>query len=87
VPTARRHDPALDLLADLYRSSAFPLLEALKKEKALEPEDLFYLGFSLAEGSAEEHTLGEDILEFLAHRYPRTKIGRSAKNKLKLSAT
>lgn len=84
VPTARRHDPALDLLMDLYRSSAFPLLEALKKEKALEPEDLFYLGFSFAEGSAEERTLGEGILEFLVHRYPHTKIGKSAKNKLRL---
>ena len=45
-----RHDPALDLLADLHRSSAFPVLDTLKKEKALEPEDLFYLGFRFAEG-------------------------------------
>jgi HEAT repeat protein len=86
VPTARRHDPALDLLVDLYRSSAFPLLEALRKEKGLEPQDLFYLGFSFAEGSAEERALGEAILGFLADRYPRTKIGKSAKNKLKLLA-
>jgi len=86
VLAARRHDPALDLLADLYRSSAFPLLETLKKEKALEPEDLFYLGFSFAEGSAEERTLGEGILKFLADHYPRTKVGKSAKNKLKLLA-
>ncbi|MGH7966594.1 MAG: HEAT repeat domain-containing protein [Candidatus Binatia bacterium] len=81
---ARRHEPALDLLADLYRSSAFPLLESLKKEKSLEPEDLFYVGFCLAESSGKERTLGGDILEFLAARYPRTKIGQSAKNKLRL---
>ena len=87
LPTARRHDSALDLLAELSRSSAFPLLQALKKERALEPQDLFYLGFSFAEGLAEERTLGEGILEFLAHRYPRTKIGKSAKNKLRLLAT
>lgn len=81
---ARRHEPALELLADLYRSSAFPLLESLKKEKALAPEDLFYVGFCFAESSGKERALGEDILEFLAARYPRTKIGQSAKNKLKL---
>ncbi len=82
----RRHEPALELLTDVYRSSAFPLLETLKKEKALEPEDLFYLGFHFAEGGAEERDLGKDLLEFLATRYPRTNIGKSAKNKLKLLA-
>jgi hypothetical protein len=76
----------LELLADLYRSSAFPLLEALKKEKTLEPADLFYLGFHFAEGAADERDLGKDILEFLATRYPRTTVGKSAKNKLKLLA-
>lgn len=80
----RRHEPALELLADLYRSSAFPVLESLKKEKALEPEDLFYIGFCLAESSGKERALGGDLLELLAARYPRTKVGQSAKNKLKL---
>jgi len=82
-----RHDPVLDLFVDLSRSSAFPVLDALKKEKALGPEDLFYLGFRFAESSAEARTLGEDILELLADRYPRTKVGKSAKNKLKLLAS
>jgi HEAT repeat protein len=82
-----RHDPALDLLADLHRSSAFPVLDTLKKEKALEPEDLFYLGFRFAEGGTEVRSLGEDILEFVADRYGRTKVGKSAKNKLKLLAS
>jgi hypothetical protein len=79
-----RHDPALDLLADLHRSSAFPVLDALKKEKTLEPEDLFYVGFRFAEGGIEARSLGEDILEFVADRHGRTKVGKSAKNKLKL---
>lgn len=81
---SRRHEPALELLADLYRSSAFPVLESLKREKALEPEDLFYLGFHFAEGATPERSLGQEILEFLAARSPRSKIGKSAKNKLKL---
>ncbi|MDP6559355.1 MAG: HEAT repeat domain-containing protein, partial [Candidatus Binatia bacterium] len=82
----RRQNPALELLSDLFRSSTFPLLEALKKEKSLEPEDMFYLGFTFAEGAAEERTLGRGLLEFLAQRHPRTKTGRNAKNKLKLLA-
>jgi hypothetical protein len=82
--TARRHDPALELLVKLHHSSAFSLLDALKKEKDLTPDDLIYLGFCFAEGSAEERPLGEGILRFLAHRSPRTKIGKSAKNKLRL---
>lgn len=86
MPHAQRQEPALDQLLDLYRSSAFPLLDALKKEKALEPADLFYLGFCFAERSGDERTLGEGLLELLATRYPRAKVGKSAKNKLKLLA-
>jgi hypothetical protein len=82
-----RNDPLLDAFVDLYRSSAFPLLDALKKEKTLEPDDLFYIGFRLAEGSTEVRRLGEEILEVLANQYPRTKVGKSAKNKLKLLAS
>ena len=84
---AARHDPALDLLADLHRSSAFSVLDALKKEKVVEAEDLFYVGFRFAEGGAEVRSLGQDILELVADRHGRTKIGKSAKNKLKLLAS
>jgi hypothetical protein len=87
VSAPSRHDPALDLFADLYRSSAFPVFETLKKEKGLEPEDLFYVGFRFAEGTSEVRSLGEDVLEFLAEKYPRAKVGKSAKNKLKLLAS
>jgi HEAT repeat protein len=83
---ARRHEPVLELFTDLYRSSAFPLLESLKKEKILEPEDLFYLGFHFVESSVDERELGKDLLAFLTSRYPRTTVGKSAKNKLKLLA-
>jgi hypothetical protein len=83
---AHRQDPTLDLFSALARTSTFPLLESLKKEKTLEPEDLFYLGFCFAERAGEERTLGEGLLEFLAEKHGRTKIGKSAKNKLKLLA-
>jgi HEAT repeat protein len=83
VASHRQH-PILDLFTDLYRNSAFPLYEALKKEKSLAPEEFFALGFSLVERSGQERNLGRDLLDHVAAKSPRTKIGKSAKNKLKL---
>jgi hypothetical protein len=79
-----RHHPAVEVFSDLYRSSAYPLFEALKKEKSLVPEELFALGFGLAERGGNERDLGRDLLEFVAVKFPRNKVGKSAKNKLKL---
>ncbi|HEV8340761.1 MAG TPA: HEAT repeat domain-containing protein [Candidatus Binatia bacterium] len=81
---SRRQDVTVDLLSDLYRTSAYPLLEALKKEKNLTPEDLFYLGFTLVERPGDGRGLGKNLLEHLAAHFPRTKYGKNAKNKLKL---
>ena len=86
VATHRQH-PAVVLLSELLRNSAFPLFEALKKEKSLTPEDLFALGFAFAERSGDERNLGTDLLQHIASRFPRNKIGKSAKNKLKLIAS
>jgi len=76
----------VELFSNLYRTSVFPLLETLKKEKSLAPEELFALGFGLCERSGEERGLGKDLLEHIAARFPRNKVGKSAKNKLKLLA-
>src|SRR5215471_10425360 len=83
---SHRHHPAVELLADLYRNSAYPLSEALRKEKSLDPEEVFSLGFNFVERPADERTLGKDLLEHIASKFPRNKIGKSAKNKLKLLA-
>src|SRR5919108_1381357 len=78
---SHRNHPAVELFSDLYRNTAYPLLETLKKERNLAPEELFSLGFSLAERPSEERSLGRDLLEHLATRFPRNKVGKSAKNK------
>jgi HEAT repeat protein len=83
VATHRQH-PAVVLLSELHRNSAYPLFEALKKEKSLTPEELFALGFTFAERSGDERNLGTDLLQHVASRFPRNKIGKSARNKLKL---
>ena len=85
LATHRNH-PAVELLAELYRNSAYPLLEALRKDKSLDPEDVFSLGFNFVERPGEERSLGRDLLEHIASKFPRNKIGKSAKNKLKLLA-
>lgn len=79
----KRHDPSIDRLRELARS-AFPLSERLRKERALEPDDLFYIAFNLAEGSREERSVAEDLLELVADKHGRTKVGKAAKNKLRL---
>lgn len=83
LATHRNH-PAVELLSDLYRNSAYPLLEALRKEKSLDPEEVFSLGFNFAERPGDERSLGRDLLEHIADKFPRNKIGKSAKNKLRL---
>ena len=82
---SHKNHPAVELIADLCRNSAYPVFEALRKEKTLAPEDLFALGFSMAERSGQERGLGIDLLEHIAEKFPRNKIGKSAKNKLKLA--
>ncbi|MDP2606369.1 MAG: HEAT repeat domain-containing protein [Deltaproteobacteria bacterium] len=82
--STNRHHPAVELLADLHRNSAYPLFDALKKDRALEAEDLFNLGFRLVERHGDERGLGKDLLEHVASKFPRNKIGKNAKNKLKL---
>jgi hypothetical protein len=81
--TIRRHDPALDLLRGLARS-AFPAAEQLRKERALTPEELFYVAFNFAEGDADDKALARELLEHLVAKYGRTKTGKAAKNKLRL---
>ena len=82
----RRHDPALERLRELAHS-AFATAERLRKERALTPDDLFYVAFSFAEGNAEEKQAARELLAHLADKHGRTKVGKAAKNKLRLLGT
>jgi HEAT repeat protein len=79
-----RHHPALEALCELYRNSSYPLIEKLKREKSLAPDELFAVGFGLVERPGDGRDLGRDLLQFVAAKFPRNKSGKSAKNKLKL---
>lgn len=78
--SARASDPALGRLATLL-GRGFDLAAALRKDKALGPEHLYYVGFHFTEAG---QPLGEELLEQVASTVGRGKLGRMAKNKLSL---
>ncbi len=80
---ARRHDPAVEVMRQLA-PTAFPLAERLRRERGLTPEDLYYVAFALAEGRGEERAIARDLLEHLGTKHARTKVGKAARNKLRL---
>jgi hypothetical protein len=80
---ARPRDPALETFRALA-DSPFPLADRLRRERAVEAEDAYYVAFALAEQRGEPRTVAAEILEHLADRYGRTKVGKAAKNKLQL---
>ncbi len=80
----RRPDPALDLFAAL-EDRRFATATRLKRERALDPDELYAIGFALSESDGPGRRLGEEILTHLATRQPRSKIGKSARNKLALA--
>lgn len=79
----RRHDLALDLFRDLARTE-FPAAERLRRERALSPDDLYYAAFQLAGHPGQDRTLARELLAHLADKHGRTKVGKAAKNKLRL---
>ncbi len=82
----RRHDPVLELFRDLAHST-FATADRLRQERLLTPEELFYVAFNLAEGNNEERAIAAELLQHLASKHGRTKVGKAAKNKLALLRT
>jgi len=83
-PHVRAEDHALRGFQALLRSPAFKLADRLKKDKSLDPADLFYIGFHFAESPGDEKTFGVALLEHLVKTAPKSTEGKAAKNKLKL---
>ncbi len=79
----RRPDAALDVLLEI-ESAGFATGPRLRKERALDADELYATGFALAETNAAGRAIAEDVLAHLAKKQPRTKIGKAAKNKLDL---
>lgn len=80
-PASRAGDEALRLLGGLLRHG-FDVAKSLKKDRALELDHLYYVGFHFAE---EGHPLGDELLEEVVKKGGRAKVAKMAKNKLALS--
>lgn len=74
-------DPCLATFSALSKARDFSLVERLRDEP-LDPEDLYYLGFSFAERNDAEQALGGDILTLLMEVAPDSKLAKMARNKL-----
>lgn len=81
---SRTVDPVLRHVTALV-AVGYELAAALTADARITPDDLFYLGFNYSESKDDdEQELGAELLSHLASSAPRSKLGRSAKNKLKL---
>ena len=80
----RQADHALRGFQALIRSVSFKLPERLRKERILDANDLYYVGFHFGEGDPREKLFGEALLQHVAKKWPSTKAGKAARSKLKL---
>jgi len=80
-PAARANDEALRQIQTLL-ARGYDLASALRKDRGVGPDEMYYLGFHFVEG---RHPLGRELLSEVVKKAGRTKIGKMAKNKLALA--
>ncbi|MDD4869328.1 MAG: hypothetical protein PHR77_02115 [Kiritimatiellae bacterium] len=78
----RAEDHALHGFTSLYRQNKKELLGNIKKDKALDASDLYYVGFHFSEATGEERSFGEDILRHVAKKWPKSKEAKDVKARL-----
>lgn len=81
-PASRAGDESLRLLSALLRTG-YDVGRALKKDRAMDLEHLYYVGFHFTE---LDHPLGEELLEEVVKKGGRAKVAKMAKNKLALAS-
>jgi len=80
-PGARSDDESIRLFNQLALKG-FDVTGALRKERSVTLEQMYYLGFHFVE---RESPLGEELLDAVVKKAGRKKIGVMAKNKLKIA--
>ena len=80
---SRAADPAIQQFLNLAQHYEADLFGHLEKARWLEPEDLYYLGFHLAEQTGRLQALGGKVLHLVIERSPKSKLAQAAKSKLK----
>lgn len=74
----RRDDEALRLLDRLLRNG-HDVVSAMRRDRSLDLEALYYVGFHLVE---QDHPAGAELLGIVVERGKRKKVAKMAKNKL-----
>jgi len=82
----RHADPCLRHFDRLLSDEAVDLARKLKAEKALDPDDIFYVGFHFAEQLRERRNFGGSLLTHVVAKHPRSAVAKHARNKLRLEA-
>lgn len=85
LKAAHADDPVFAQFARLA-AKGYPVAKNLAKNDDVSDEQLYALGFRLIEsGDASNEELGAELLQGIIDERPRSKLAKSAKNKLKLS--
>jgi len=78
-------DPVLAQFGKLA-ANGFPVAKKLAREKDVEDEEMYGLGFRLLESTEDnDKELGAELLQGIIDERPRAKLAKAAKNKLKLT--
>ena len=83
--TLSADDPVFAQFARLA-AKGYPVAKNLARNGDVTDEQLYALGFRLIEsGDASNEELGAELLQGIIDERPRSKLAKSAKNKLKLT--
>jgi HEAT repeat protein len=85
VRSLHADDPVFEQFARLA-AKGYPVAKKLAKNDEVSDEHIYALGFRLIEsGDGSNEELGAELLEGIIEERPRSKLAKSAKNKLKLT--
>jgi HEAT repeat protein len=85
IRTTRTDDPVFDQFARLA-AKGYPVAKQLARAQDVSDEAIYALGFRLIEsGDGSNEELGAELLQGIIDERPRSKLAKSAKNKLKLT--
>lgn len=82
--TFRLSDYCLEHIAGLLHEDPKGFQKRFLAEKALEPEDYFYVGYHFSEKMNEERRFGVDVLQHVVKRWSRKPAAALARKKLKV---
>ncbi len=85
IRSSRADDPVFAQFSRLA-ANGYPVAKQLAREKEVTDEVMYALGFRLLEsGDGRNEELGAELLQGIIDERPRSKLAKSAKNKLKLT--